>query len=105
MVPAPDDWRRMRQEDYLTGLAFTLTDYKVYSANWDHDHCEFCFKKFLDPSYADWMRDALAKPSDDHAGSGYANVAAGDTPSARYWVCRECFDDFRPEFGWELVAS
>lgn len=105
MKPAPDDWRRMGQEDRLAGLTFTWKNYQAYSGNWEHDHCEFCFKKFLDPDYADWMREALADPSDEHAGAGYANIRAGDTPSGRHWVCRDCFNDFRPEFGWEVVDS
>jgi hypothetical protein len=105
MPPAPDDWRRIGQEDRLAGLAFAWKNYQAYSGNWDHDHCEFCFKKFLDPGYADWMREALTEPSEQHAGAGYANVGTDDTPSGRHWVCRACFNDFRPEFGWEVVDS
>jgi hypothetical protein len=105
MSPAPDDWRRMGQEGRLAGLAFTWKNYQAYSGNWDHEHCEFCFKKFLDPGYAEWMQDALDEPSNEHAGAGYTNLAAGDTPSGRYWACRECFNDFRPEFDWEVVDS
>jgi hypothetical protein len=70
----------MGQEDQLAGLAFTWKLYQAYSGNWEHDHCGFCFKKFLDPAYADWMREALANPSEENAGAGYTNVRAGDTP-------------------------
>ena len=51
------------------------------------------------------MREALADPSEANAGAGYANLGMGDMPSGRDWVCRECFNDFQPEFAWEVVAS
>ena len=103
--PAPDDWRRMGQESYLAGLAFTWRSYQTYTGNWEHDHCEFCWKKFLDPGYSDWMREALADPAAENADAGYTNVRAGEKPSGTHWVCRECFGDFQPEFGWEVVDS
>src|SRR4051794_8122243 len=68
------------------------------------------------PGADDWRRmgqeDRLAglaftcaDPAEENAGEGYTNVRAGDEPSGRHWVCRECFEDFRPEFGWQVVES
>lgn len=95
----------MGQEHFLAGLSFTWKRYQASSGNWDHEHCEFCNKKFLDAHYAAWMRETLMHPSDDHVGAGYSNLRRGDTPSGRHWVCRECFSDFGAEFGWTVVQS
>lgn len=42
---AKDDWRRMGQERFLTDLKFAWKRYQAFSGNWEHEHCEFCFKK------------------------------------------------------------
>ncbi len=104
MGAAPGDWRRMGQESYLSGLAFTWKRYQAYSGNWEHEHCRFCWKTFLDPHYSRWAREALATAS-DHADSGYTNLRSATTPSGNNWICRECFDDFLPEFGWQVTHS
>ena len=103
MVPGRDDWRRRGQERYLAGLRFARRRYQAYSGNWDHEHCEFCFRKFLDRDYAGWMREALEAPSQGQTGAGYANLASGGTPSGRYWICPECFGDFQAEFEWPVL--
>lgn len=95
----------MVHEDLVAGLAFTWKNYQAYSGYWEHEHCRCCWRKFLDPNYADWMREALQAPSQKHVAAGYANVGDASTPSGRYWVCGECFEDFKPQFGWEVVAS
>ena len=41
---AKDDWRRMGQERFLMGLKFAWRRYQAFSGNWEHEHCEFCFK-------------------------------------------------------------
>ena len=102
---AEDDWRRAGQENFLSDLAFARGTYQAYSGNWDHDHCEFCFVKFVDPNYAEWMREKLDAGSPDHVGAGYTNLRHKDTPSGRYWICEGCFSDFQPEFHWPVVES
>lgn len=52
--------------------------YKMPSPNWDHDHCVFCFDKFSE------------RPDD--LSEGY------HTADRKYWICPECFDDFREMF-------
>ena len=47
MSPAADDWRR-GNEQVLAGLTFTWKTYQAYSGYWEHEHCTFCRKKFLD---------------------------------------------------------
>lgn len=95
----------MGQENFLSGLRLTWKRYQAFSGNWEHEHCKFCFKKFLDPAYAAWMRKALAEESDRYAAAGYTNLRYGDTPAGRHWVCRECFEDFRSEYGWVVRHS
>ena len=102
MAVGADDWRRQGQESYLSGLRWAWRRYQVLSGNWEHEHCEFCFKSFLDASYSDSMREALAADPDKNASGGFANLRHDETPAGRHWVCRACFDDFRAEFHWEL---
>lgn len=83
-TPAPDDWRRQGQEVTLAGRCFEWLAYSPASAEWDHDHCAFCWVKF--------MVGANAPP--DAIGEGY-RTREGDS-----WVCRECFEDFREELGF-----
>ena len=44
-----------------------------------HEHCEFCWEKALT----------------DKECSFYC------TEDMRYWVCEECFNDFKEKFNWE----
>jgi hypothetical protein len=80
MMP-PDDWRRMDQESYLSGKAMRSGPWQEPSPGADHDHCSFCFLKVTegDPGYI---------TDDDRCD----------------WVCPECFDDFKVEFGWTVVG-
>ncbi len=75
-----DDWRLTFQEKYLKGVELTWSKYTLYSENWDHDHCDFCWEKFS-------LHDA-----DLH--EGYT------TSDQYYWVCKQCFDDFKVMFDW-----
>lgn len=43
-----DDWRLHGQEKYLQGITLTWKRYRAPSATWDHDHCAFCWAKFVD---------------------------------------------------------
>ena len=69
-----NDWRLTNQQDYLESQTLTLKKHDPMI----HDHCEFCLETFgnagLDTGYC----------SDD----GY------------YWVCEQCFEDFKDYFGW-----
>ena len=78
--PSPDDWRRLGQERYLLGARLSLRPYVQYRDSWDHDHCSFCGRKFSN------------SVGDLH--DGYV------TDDRMHWVCSECFEDFRDEFGW-----
>lgn len=82
-MPAKNDWRRQGQERYLKGVTLRFQPYKSFREGWDHDHCHFCGIKLAEES----SPEALSE--------GYA------THDLYYWVCAECFSDFRDEFGWQ----
>jgi len=79
------DWRLGGQERYLTGVTLHWREYRAPRADWDHDHCAFCWTKFMEGSESDV----------EHA--GYA------TADNYHWVCKQCFDDFRERFAWKVV--
>ena len=81
-----DDWRLQGQEKYLKGVTLHRKRYQRYSNTWDHDHCAFCWAEFAE---ADLIPDALHE--------GYA------TADNYYWVCENCFEDFKERFGWREV--
>jgi hypothetical protein len=81
-----DDWRLHGQERYLMDVTLYWRKYTRYSPSWDHDHCDFCKAIFTEP--AD-MPEALHE--------GYT------TEDNYYWVCENCFNDFRELFGWNAV--
>ena len=85
--PTPDDWRRQGQESYLKGVTLVRRSYRRYPRNpsWDHDHCEFCWAKFMVEDYPDVLHEGYATEDDYH------------------WICETCFADFRDEFEWRLL--
>lgn len=87
------------------GATLTWKRYQPRRPAWEHEHCEFCFHKFLDPNYASSHAKML---SDDPVGSsdaGYTNVHDSGRPAGEWWVCRECFSDFEDEFHWTVAHS
>jgi hypothetical protein len=85
-MSAEDDWRLQGQERYLAGKRLHWSKWTAPASNpsWDHDHCEFCWRKFMDSDDPDVCRE-------------------GYTTEDRYrWICAQCFNDFRERFGWRL---
>jgi len=80
MAAAPDDWRRRGQEDYLLSLELTWKRYQALSAEWEHEHCAFCFQKFTDPAYGPQTSQAADDAAHDQTHAGYTNLQA---PTAR----------------------
>ena len=79
-----DDWRLTNQEEYLKGVTLRFEKYEKYREDWDHDHCEFCFAKFMETG-----NDEIQK-------EGY-------TTSDNYrWICKKCFEDFKELFNWKI---
>ena len=81
-----NDWRLGGQDQYLKGVTLLKRTYSRYREGWDHDHCAFCWAKFMD-------------------GSGLGVEHAGYTTlDEKHWVCRTCFADFRERFAWKVVS-
>lgn len=80
----PNDWRLTNQEKYLKGVTLVWRKYAPASADNDHDHCAFCWTKFM----SDGAHDSLS--------AGYS------TTDGYRWICKGCFDDFADLFGWQI---
>lgn len=83
------DWRLQGQEQYLAGVTLVHRCYRQNPTNpdWDHDHCEFCWKTFA----------LVDEPDVLH--QGYA------TEDDYRWICEPCFDDFADLFGWKVIEA
>ncbi len=82
--------RRLRgQEAYLAGAVLVRRPYRRYVANtdWDHDHCAFCWAKFMVEDHPDMLDEGYATLDDYH------------------WICDRCFQDFREQFRWTVVTD
>lgn len=81
-----DDWRLTDQEEYLMGAKLYYLKFSPYSAEWNHEHCEFC-----------WATFSLHE-DDEH--EGYCTTP--DNGRDARWICRNCFHDFKEHFSWEV---
>lgn len=79
------DWRLQGQESYLTGRQLRFVPYVRRSQQWEHEHCEFCSAKFSDNA--------------DDLHTGYV------TKDQHYWICPDCFRDFKDQFRWEVSGG
>ena len=100
MPAAPDDWRRT-SPGAPSGTRFRWREYAATTPEWDHDHCVFCWAKFLPRS--EEGKEWLAQ--DEHAiyFEGYATVEPSG--SGFDWVCGPCFDDFADELKFVVVGD
>jgi hypothetical protein len=104
MSDAESDWRLTGQETYLKGAALVRKPYRAYSETWEHDHCEFCWAKFMDPAYSEAHRTYIEEHPDVLT-EGYATTADGPHEADDHWICPRCFDDFAQAFGWRVVSA
>ena len=77
-----DDWRLNGLETYMQGVPLVYQPWKPADPRNDHDHCVFCWAKFA--KYAGCLHE------------GYA------TEDREYWLCNECFHDFKERFKWKV---
>lgn len=82
-----DDWRLQGQERYLNGATLIWKRYRRPSPEWDHDHCNFCWKKFAELTEPEILHD------------GYA------TEDEYHWVCADCANDFADRFSFKFVGG
>jgi len=90
-VPA-DDWRRTGQERFLGKRKFWHAKYERWSEAWDHDHCLFCWETFRADN-GPWLNEGWATDRDECRGERY------------YWVCENCFQDFREELEFQITEK
>jgi hypothetical protein len=98
MPAAPDDWRRT-SPGATRGTRFRWRAYVPPKPEWDHDHCLFCWAKFVPRS--EEGKDWLTKDQHTIYFEGYATVERNG--SGFEWICRPCFDDFADELEFVLV--
>lgn len=72
-----NDWRITDQKSYLLGKKLIKHKFIKTPKN-DHEHCVFCWYKFLD---------------------GFEGYSTEDN---YFWICEKCFNDFCDEFLWIL---
>ena len=76
------DWRLTNQDAYLQGATLVHQQWQPANPRNDHDHCAFCWDKFAE--YDGCLHE------------GYA------TEDRYYWICGECFHDFKERFQWRV---
>ena len=74
-----NDWRLTNQMNYLFRKRLIKGGFKPYREGWEHEHCEFCAERI-----------------DITAPEAYS------TEDRYYWVCSECYHDFKTMFEWEV---
>ena len=104
MDAAEADWRLTSQDQYLSGASLVRKRYRVSSEDWEHDHCAFCWAKFMDPGYSDEHRAFVAE-NPETLTEGYTTTAEHPSGADYHWVCPGCFDDFADAFRWRVVSA
>jgi hypothetical protein len=84
---ATTDWRLRDQTKYLQNAVVLWKAYKPSRESWSHDHCEFCWRKFVEGE----------GPGDLHR--GYC------TEDEYHWICPQCFEDFKEMFGLTVATD
>ncbi len=77
------DWRLLNQKEFLLNAKLKKTEYTKPSDKWDHDHCVFCWDKFSE--------------NEEDLQQGYCTL------DKKYWVCEECYNDFKEMFNFTVV--
>jgi len=90
----PNDWRLTQGADvFLRDAELQWKTYRKWSDQWDHDHCVFCWAKFVEPSAYAWYLEN--RSAANVYTEGYTTTQAHESGAGYYWVCQPCFDDFR----------
>lgn len=82
-----NDWRLQGQQKFLKGIPLWWKEYARHGESREHDHCEFCWAKFMGEGYPDVLHE------------GYA------TEDNERWICEPCFEDFKDLFDWEVIVK
>jgi hypothetical protein len=101
MAREEQDWRLTGQERYLRGAALVWKPYHTRSETWEHDHCSFCWAKFMDPNFSDAARRFIEEHPDVLT-EGYTTTAENERGADYHWVCKQCYEDFADLFEWRI---
>jgi hypothetical protein len=86
MPAQPDDWRRMGQEGRLRGAHLTWKRYQALRVDWEHKHCAFCARKFVDAHYSDWSAEQLRDHPDENLAAGYTTTEQDGHQAGDVWI-------------------
>jgi len=78
------DWR-VDNAKRTRGAVLHLRKYARPREDWDHDHCEGCFAKFMESGSPEVLTE------------GYI------TEDNKRWICPDCFRDLKEEMEWKLA--
>jgi hypothetical protein len=84
-----DDAWIIAREKLIRSKNLHWSRYTQPSPDWDHDHCEFCFRRFAEPSAG----------YNDSVETGYT------TPDRFNWICRGCVEKYKDRFNWVVEPT
>lgn len=82
-----DDWRLAVQKDYLLDGQLVWQRWVQQTPNWDHDHCAFCWAKFMEREGPEFLHEGYYLEAENH------------------WVCVTCARDFASRFRFSFVGG
>jgi hypothetical protein len=84
---ATNDWRLHGRTNHLQNAVMVWKTYQPAGETKTHDHCEFCWRKFVEGDGSDGLH------------RGYC------TEDEYHWVCPQCFEDFKELLGLTVAAG
>lgn len=106
-TPNEKDWRLQGQEKYLKGATLLRKLYRAASQDWAHDHCEFCWAKFMDPTFSGGRAKVIAEDPEILT-EGYAVQGRSPREGSEndfWWICPTCVRDFAKRFEWKVLHA
>lgn len=88
---------RAKSKTYLPPPSSSGGPYHVLDERWEHDHCEMCWAKLMDPQFST-KHAQFIREHPDVLTIGLVTEEQERRPERR--VCEPCFEDSATEFGW-----
>lgn len=80
-----NDWRLNGQEEIVMNAELKK---ETFNHN-GHEHCIFCWHKFM--KHSEYQKNC--------SNHGYCTI------DEKYWICDNCYNDFKNLFKWKLVKQ
>lgn len=90
----------IEHKKYLQGATLRWKKWEQYQENWDHDHCEFCFKVFLD---VEKYKNSLEKTQSEQRDDIELSQEGYTTEDNYHWICKQCYEKFKEKFQWKIA--